>query len=129
MSDTDPPQESPGEAYVRARDEGLVRHLRRYLNQSGFGNEEAERLLRAVRWELEAKRAGEGESRRRRHDVAFAATPIIVEPLRGLMDEWQLGEYRAYCYEAIMAALEAYDRAIAQEQRRLYPNQCPPSVN
>ncbi len=68
-------------------------------------------------------------SARIRHDVAFATTPPLVEPLRGLMDEWQLGEYRAYCYEAILAALEAYDRAVAQEQRRLSPTQGPPSEN
>jgi len=68
-------------------------------------------------------------SERIRHDVSFAAAPILVEPLQGLMDEWQLGEYRAYCYETVLAALEAYDRAVAQEQGRLYPTRCPPSDN
>lgn len=126
MSNTNPPQEG--------RDEALVRHLRRHLEQNGFGHRETERLLEAVLSELdvigrEGKGAEGGDSRRRRHDVAFAATPLIVEPLWGLMDEWQLGEYRAYCYETVMAALEAYDRAIAREHRRLSPSRCPPSSN
>lgn len=58
---------------------------------------------------------------RLRHDVAFAAAPLLAEPLRDLMDEWELGEFRAYCYETLLAALEAYDYQVARERRRLPP--------
>ncbi|MFO0842371.1 MAG: hypothetical protein U0797_08205 [Gemmataceae bacterium] len=68
-------------------------------------------------------------TQRIRHDVAFAATPLLVEPLRDLMDEGELGEWRAYCYETLRAALEAYDEQVAQERRRLYPVARPPSDN
>jgi hypothetical protein len=88
----------------------------------------AERLHTPSTWEPSVCE-GRTVSARIRHDVAFVTTPPLVEPLRGLMDEWQLGEYRAYCYEAIVAALEAYDRAVAQEQRRPSPTQRPPSEN
>ncbi len=58
---------------------------------------------------------------RLRHDVAFAAAPLLVEPLRDLMDEWELGEWRAYVYETLVATLEAYDDQVARERQRLSP--------
>jgi hypothetical protein len=52
------------------------------------------------------------------HDVAFATALLLTDPLVNLLDEWELGEFRAFCYEAVKATLEAYDKAILDEQQR-----------
>jgi hypothetical protein len=63
-----------------------------------------------------------------RHDVAFATALILTDPLANVLDEWELGEFRAFCYETVKACFEAYDNAIAIEQRgRSSENQ--PSIN
>jgi hypothetical protein len=70
-----------------------------------------------------------------RSRVAFAAVPLLVEPLRDILDEWDLGAFRAYCYDTIVAALAAYDDALANEgrSRRAGPPRprppSPPSAN
>jgi hypothetical protein len=62
------------------------------------------------------------------HDVAFATALILTDPLVNLLDEWELGEFRAFCYETLKASLEAYDNAIAIEQKsRSSENR--PSIN
>ena len=52
------------------------------------------------------------------HDFAFATARLLTDPLVNRLDEWELGEYRAFCYEAVKATLEAYDKAILEEQQR-----------
>jgi hypothetical protein len=68
-------------------------------------------------------------TQRIRHDVAFAAASLLVEPLRDLMGEEELGKWRAYCYETLMGALEKYDGQIARERKRLSPMAHPPANN
>jgi hypothetical protein len=53
-----------------------------------------------------------------RHDVAIATARILTDPLVNVLDEWELGEFRAFCFEAVKAGLEAYDNAIADEEKR-----------
>jgi len=53
-----------------------------------------------------------------RHDVAVATALLLTDPLVNLLDECELGEYRAFCYETVNAALEAYDNAILDDQQR-----------
>jgi hypothetical protein len=62
------------------------------------------------------------------HDVAFATALVLTDPLVNLLDEWELGEYRAFCYETVKATLEAYDNAILEEQQRR-AIEFPPSSN
>jgi hypothetical protein len=52
-----------------------------------------------------------------RHDVAIATALILPDPLVNLLDEAELGEYRAFCYETLIGALEAYDNAILDQQQ------------
>jgi hypothetical protein len=52
-----------------------------------------------------------------RHDVAFATALILTDPLVNLLDEEELGEFRAFCYETLKGALEAYDNAILDEEK------------
>jgi hypothetical protein len=63
-----------------------------------------------------------------RHDVAFATALVLTDPLVNLLDEWELGEFRAFCYEAVKASFEAYENAIAdQHQGRSFESE--PSSN
>jgi hypothetical protein len=57
-------------------------------------------------------------NQRIRHDVAFATAIILTDPLVNVLDEGELGDYRAFCYETVKGALEAYDNAILDEQQR-----------
>lgn len=52
-----------------------------------------------------------------RHDVAVAASLILTDPLVNLLDEAELGEFRAFCYEALLGTLDAYDKAILDEEQ------------
>jgi hypothetical protein len=52
-----------------------------------------------------------------RHDVAVATAVILTDPLVNLLDGVEVGEYRAFCYETLLAALEAYGKAILDEQQ------------
>lgn len=58
---------------------------------------------------------------RLRHDTAFAATPLFMAPLESVLDEFEAGGLRAYFYETLMATLEAYERQLEQERRRMHP--------
>jgi hypothetical protein len=62
------------------------------------------------------------------HDVAFATALLLTDPLVNVLDEWELGEFRAFCYETVKGALEAYDNAILDEQEGP-SNEFPPSNN
>jgi hypothetical protein len=53
-----------------------------------------------------------------RHDVAFTTALILTDPLVNVLDDWELGEFRAFCYETLLAALQAYDNAIRDEEQR-----------
>ena len=62
------------------------------------------------------------------HDVALVIALVLTDPLVNLLDEWELGEFRAFCFETLKAGFEAYDNAIAIEQEsRSSENQ--PSIN
>jgi antitoxin component HigA of HigAB toxin-antitoxin module len=54
---------------------------------------------------------------RSRHDVAIATALILTDPLVNLLDEVELGEFRAHCFETLMGALEAYDNATLDEEQ------------
>ena len=56
-------------------------------------------------------------NQRIRHDVAIATTLLLTDPLVNVLDEWEVGDYRAFCYETVKGALEAYDKAIQDEQQ------------
>lgn len=58
---------------------------------------------------------------RQRHDVAFAAIPHLLEPLRDLLDQRELAELGDYFYQVQMATLEALERELENERRRMYP--------
>lgn len=58
---------------------------------------------------------------RLRHDAAFAAAPSFTKPLEGVLDEFELGVFRAHCYETLLATLEAFERELEKERRRLNP--------
>jgi hypothetical protein len=61
--------------------------------------------------------------------VAFAATPLLMGPLESLLDPFEAGELRAYYYETLMATLEAFEREMESERRRLHPTDMRPSEN
>jgi hypothetical protein len=52
-----------------------------------------------------------------RHDVAVASAHILTDPLVNLLDEVELGDFRAFCYETLIGALEAYDNASPDEEQ------------
>lgn len=60
-------------------------------------------------------------SKRLRHDCAFAAVPIFLRPLIDLLDDWEVGQIRAYYYETLMATLEAYEVQCDRVRKRLSP--------
>lgn len=56
-----------------------------------------------------------------RNDVTCGALPILMQPLLGILDSTEAGEIRAYYYETLMATLEAFEREMERERRRMYP--------
>jgi hypothetical protein len=68
-------------------------------------------------------------NQRIKHDVSFASAKFFVEPLSELLNESDLKAWQDHCYHTLVPTLEAYDRELGREERRLNPLGVRPSGN